>query len=137
MKTIIIIAALVAFVAVVLLARAAADKDKAASSNVTHVNGAEAAKWVAEKKGVVLDVRTPSEFAEGRIAGAKLVDSSSADFRKKLEALDKTQTYLVYCRSGSRSTRALKVFNELGFKSIVHLDGGVIAWIRAKQPLEK
>ena len=129
---------IIAFAASVLfVACAAEDRESDSAANVTHANAAEAAKLIAEKKVVVIDVRTSSEFSRGHIEGAKLISISSADFKEKLDQLDKNQTYLVHCASGVRSTRALKTFNSLGFKSIVHLDGGMDAWIKAGQPVQK
>ena len=112
---------------------------RAADTNVTritHVNAEQAQKLVTARQVVVLDVRTPKEFAAGHIAGAKNLDFSAADFEQSLAALDKNQTYLVHCASGSRSTRSLPQFEQLKFKSIYHLAGGLRAWQKAKLPVE-
>ncbi len=103
---------------------------------VQHVNlTAAAAKELlatdAEKKITVLDVRTPDEFKEGHIAGAKLVDFKAGDFDAKLAELDRDKTYLVHCRSGRRSSSAFAKMKELGFTSVYHLDGGILAWEEA------
>jgi rhodanese-related sulfurtransferase len=86
---------------------------------------------------VVLDIRTPSEFKTGRIAGAKNIDFNAADFTRKLAALDPTKAYLIHCRSGRRSDQSLKTFCKLNFQSIYHLEGGINEWKRAGLPLEK
>lgn len=86
---------------------------------------------------VVLDVRTPAEFASGHIAGAKNLDFNDAGFVDGLSKLDRGATYLVHCAAGGRSTRSLARFKELGFKSVVHLDGGFNGWVQAGQPVEK
>lgn len=112
--------------------------DGNAAKAVKHVDAAGAAKLLADQKKVeVLDVRTPDEFAEGHIAGAKNIDFQAKDFADKLGGLDKTQTYLVHCAAGGRSTRALETFQKLGFTHIVHLDGGMNAWKKAGQPVTK
>lgn len=108
-----------------------------AKTKVEHVDADGAAKLVADKKPVVLDVRTPKEYEAGHIAGAKLIDFNAADFEKKLATLDKGKTYLVHCAAGGRSTKSLEVFKKLEFKSVVHLDGGFKAWEKAGQPVEK
>ena len=108
----------------------------AAETNVTHINVAEAQKLIADKKVVVLDIRTPEEFAAGHIAGATNINFRAADFEKALTALDKKQTYVLHCASGNRSTQALPTFNKLGFSSVCHLDGGIKAWQKAKLPVE-
>jgi rhodanese-related sulfurtransferase len=108
-----------------------------AADAVTHVKAPEAAKLVQEKKATVLDVRTPEEFKEGHIEGAKNVDFKSPDFAAKLKEMDKSQPYLVHCRAGGRSTSSLKVLKELGFEKIFHLDDGLSAWEEAKLPVVK
>jgi rhodanese-related sulfurtransferase len=106
-------------------------------TKVEHVDAEGAAKLIAEKKVVVIDIRTPEEYKEGHIAGAKLINFRSNAFEPTLEKLDKDQTYLVHCAAGTRSTRSLSTFKRLEFKSIVHLDGGFTAWQKAGKPVEK
>ena len=77
---------------------------------------------------VIIDVRTPAEFAEGHIEGATLIDISSPSFAADIEALDRSGVYFVYCRSGNRSSVATSEMMALGFESVYELDGGVIAW---------
>jgi phage shock protein E len=104
--------------------------------NITHVNAEQAQKLIADKKVVVLDIRTPEEFAAGHIGGATNINFRAADFEKALAALDKDQTYVLHCASGNRSTQSLPAFSKLGFKSVCHLDGGIRAWQKAKLPVE-
>ncbi len=84
---------------------------------------------------VVLDVRTPEEFAEGHLEGAVLVDFYAADFAERLAALDTDVPYLVYCRSGNRSGQTLGLMEQLGFTSAVDVDGGIVAWAGAGLPV--
>lgn len=84
---------------------------------------------------VVLDVRTPEEFATGHLEGAVLVDFYAADFAEQLAALDTDVSYLVYCRSGNRSGQALGVMEQLGFISAADVDGGIVAWTGAGLPV--
>jgi rhodanese-related sulfurtransferase len=84
---------------------------------------------------VVLDVRTPEEFAEGHLEDAVLIDFYDADFADQLAALDPDVPYLVYCRSGNRSGQAISVMDELGFTSAVDVDGGIVAWAAAGMPV--
>src|SRR5690242_13639253 len=104
---------------------------------VQHVDAKQAQKLVAEKKVVVLDIRTPGEFNKGRIAGAKNIDFLAPDFEQRIEALDKSKSYLVHCASGGRSTHSLALFKKHDFQSIYHLDGGIKAWQKAGLPVEK
>ena len=77
---------------------------------------------------VILDVRTPREYGPEHISGALNVDYSSYSFRTNLDQLDKTKTYLIYCRSGRRSGLALDVMRELGFSEVYNIGGGILAW---------
>ena len=90
---------------------------------------------VTEAGVITLDVRTPGEFNEGHIEGAKLIDFQSGNFESEIATLDKTKTYAVYCRSGSRSGQAVKVMSDAGFTSVYNLNGGVIDWAGAGLPL--
>lgn len=91
----------------------------------------------ADDAFMVLDVRTPAEFAGGHLADARNIDLASPEFRDRVRSLNRNRTYLVYCRSGNRSSKALEVFRELGFTAVLHMDGGTLAWNAAGLPLEK
>ena len=90
---------------------------------------------VAEAGVITLDVRTPDEFAEGHVEGARLIDFQSGNFENEIAALDKNATYAVYCRSGNRSGQAVKVMQDAGFTNLFSMDGGVIDWANAGLPL--
>lgn len=78
---------------------------------------------------LVLDVRTPSEIAEGYIKGTQLfIDINGSNFQDELNKLDKSKTYLVYCRSGARSSRAAGAMIDAGFKVVYNLTGGIMGW---------
>lgn len=97
----------------------------------------EAAKELAsDKKPLILDIRTPREFAAGHLEGAINIDFMSKDFTEKLAELDRTKRYLIYCRSGVRSAKAMRRFKELEFASILHLKEGYLGWSK-KQPTIK
>jgi rhodanese-related sulfurtransferase len=99
---------------------------------------AEGRETIARRSGdpgfVLLDVRTPSEFAEERIRGAVMVDYRSPSFRDEMAKLDREKTYLVYCRTGNRTKGALQVMRELGFRNVLHLAGGITKWKEAGFP---
>jgi rhodanese-related sulfurtransferase len=65
---------------------------------------------------VVIDVRTPMEYADGHVEGSLNLDVESGTFESSLESLDKELTYLVYCRSGRRSAIAANLMRERGFE---------------------
>ena len=77
---------------------------------------------------VILDVRTPKEFSEGRIENAVNLDFHSENFREELDKLDKDKTYIVHCAKGVRSRKTLNVMKELGFKEAYNMKGGIVKW---------
>ena len=86
---------------------------------------------------VIVDVRTPEEFADGHIAGAINIDYYSETFRDELDKLDKNKTYLIYCRSGNRSGKALNIIEELNFREVYNMSGGIIEWKAEGLPTTK
>jgi len=103
-----------------------------------NLNPGDAQALIRENSGnpdfVVLDVRTPGEFARGHLEGALLIDYHSPEFRDRMAGLDRTKSYLVYCRTGSRSSRTVRIMNELGFQHIYHLEGGILRWLEEGLP---
>lgn len=82
-----------------------------------------------EKKAVVIDVRTPAEWQQGVIAGADLfIDYNGANFKQQIEKLDKSKTYIIYCRSGGRSAGASQIMSDAGFKNVINMQGGISSW---------
>ena len=81
-----------------------------------------------QPKTVVLDVRTPQEKAEGAVPGAQQINFFNPNFKSQIAKLDKSKTYLVYCRSGNRSKKACAAMGIMGFEKIYNLSGGIIAW---------
>jgi rhodanese-related sulfurtransferase len=104
---------------------------------IRHVDPAAAGQLIDEKKVVILDLRTPEEFQAGHLAGATNVNFRATDFAQQLDRLNKDQAYLVHCASGRRSTASLETFKKLKFKSVAHLDGGMMAWEKAGKPVVK
>ena len=84
---------------------------------------------------IILDVRTQGEFSEEHIEGAINLDRYSDTFRDELDELNKNKTYLVYCRSGSRSGQTKYIMKELEFKEVYNLSGGIIAWKAKELPV--
>lgn len=106
-------------------------------TEVTVLSAEEFAEKTKTPNVQLVDVRTPGEVAGGKIANAVNIDYNSDAFNEQAAKLDPAKPVLVYCKVGGRSTRAVKVFQELGFKEIYELDGGIISWNAAGQPLEK
>jgi len=86
-------------------------------------------KMIHEDRGViVLDVRTAQENSKIRIPNSLLIDFYKPNFIDNIEKLDKSKTYLVYCRSGNRSYSACKQMKEMGFEKVFNLVHGIICW---------
>ncbi len=86
------------------------------------------AERVATDGVVVLDVRTPAEFAEGHLPGAVNIDVESGDFTSDIAELDKDAEYAIYCRSGNRSKVAMQTMADEGFTDLADLNGGIGDW---------
>ncbi len=82
-------------------------------------------------KNVLIDIRTPDEFASGHITGAKMIDFRQGDFADQIKKLNHQQTILIYCRSGHRTQGARVEFEKQGFKQLVILKGGIQSWNEA------
>jgi len=83
------------------------------------------------QEGIILDVRTPKEWAQGTIKGAVKMNFFDADFTNQIETLDKTKPIYVYCKAGGRSSKAAMQLEKIGFTKIYDLDGGIGAWDEA------
>jgi phage shock protein E len=102
------------------------------SSTPKNVTVDEAEKLLMKNKEViVLDVRTPKEFAQGHLSGATNLNLYAPDFDQKLSALDKNKSYLVHCAMGGRSAEAVEKMKGLKFNSIYHMDEGFKGWENA------
>jgi len=100
------------------------------SQNLGYMNAdvLEFKNMMTEDNIVILDVRTPAETSKGMIDGAIEIDYKADGFDNKLDKLDKNKKYLVYCKSGGRSSKTAKKMVDKGFKSVVNLLGGYTAW---------
>jgi rhodanese-related sulfurtransferase len=91
-----------------------------------------------EDPGVLLlDVRSPQEFSEGHIPGARLVPLGDLAPRQWLqEHADRCSRLIVICQSGARARKAIEAFKKSGFDRCCLLEGGMDAWLRAGLPFE-
>ncbi len=86
---------------------------------------------------VILDVRTPGEYSGGHIENAVNIDHTGAAFSDEIGKLDRSKTYLVYCRTGRRSKAAAGQMEELGFVNVINMEGGITEWQDAGLPVTK
>lgn len=83
---------------------------------------------------IVLDVRTPAEYASGHVPGAINLPMGKT-FDDAIARLDPSKPYLVYCHSGKRSFLATKRMQGLGFTQLLNFRGGIAAWEDAGKPM--
>lgn len=89
----------------------------------------------ADRSLVVLDVRTPGEFAAGHLPGA--INIPHTELASRVAELDgsRESDIIVYCRSGVRAATALGVLEQSGFKRLFHLKGDYTRWSEEKRPV--
>ena len=102
------------------------------TAKVKNISTKKAHELIEERDGdsdfVILDVRTPEEFAEGHIENAVNIDFYADTFPDELDVLDRDKTYLIYCQSGDRSGSAARMMEELGFQDAYNMKGGINIW---------
>ena len=77
------------------------------------------------KKNVLLDVRTPEEFAAGHVPGAVNIDVKNPNFEEEIQKLDTKKNYFIYCKSGVRAKLATEKMQEKGFKNAKNFKDGM------------
>ncbi|AYN69037.1 rhodanese-like domain-containing protein [Euzebyella marina] len=82
--------------------------------------------------GILLDVRTPEEFAEGHLDGAVNLNWFEDDFKEKATKLNKNKPIYLYCKAGGRSAKAAEAMGKMGFE-VVNLEGGYDAYLQRQQ----
>jgi rhodanese-related sulfurtransferase len=86
---------------------------------------------------VVIDLRTPDELKQGKIANAIVIDYFGTDFEAAIQKLDRNKTYLLYCAGGSRSGDTAELMRGLGFRKVYDLEPGFNGWVKKKMPIQK
>lgn len=82
-----------------------------------------------DDNAIILDVRTEDEFNDGYIPNAINIDIYKGQgFIYKLDELDKSKNFYVYCKAGGRSLQACKIMNQMGFENTYNLLGGFMEW---------
>ena len=105
-----------------------ATTNAAKTNEIRHVSMDDIVKIMEENKDyVIVDVRTPDEYAEGHIPNAINIQNETINETVYNKLKDKNQLILIYCRSGSRSRQAAYKMQKLGYTNIVEF-GGIINW---------
>jgi rhodanese-related sulfurtransferase len=104
------------------------DKSEQKKASVTDVSVDEFKTLKDKQPGIVLDVRTPREVAEGKIENAEVIDITQPGFMDKASKLPKDQPVYVYCKAGGRSANASQKLLDAGFTQVYNVLGGMDAW---------
>ena len=96
--------------------------------NYELLSAADAAQLIRNTEPLLLDVRTPAEFARGHLEGAVLIPVQDLQVRWKEISDYRNQDVLIYCATGNRSTVASKILIDNGFKRILNLRSGIVDW---------
>ena len=113
------------FLAAILLAGCSAPKE---TVSYRQISMDEAITMMEEESGyIILDVRTPEEFADKHIPGAVNIPNETITAEEIPELPDKDQLILVYCRSGNRSKQASEKLADMGYTNVVEF-GGINSW---------
>jgi thioredoxin 1 len=99
------------------------------SASVKNLNPSEFEKGITQPNVLLIDVRTPEEFKEKHISGAKNVNVNDPEFEKRMLELDKSKPTYVYCLAGARSKKAADFAAANGFKEVYNLESGINAWM--------
>jgi rhodanese-related sulfurtransferase len=107
----------------------------AVASEVPTISGAQLESRI--EKVVILDVRTPEEFAAGHVPGARNIPHDQLPNRiAELTGIEDREV-VVYCRSGRRAATAQDTLAAHGFKRIIHLEGDMLKWEAERRPISK
>lgn len=82
----------------------------------------------------LIDVRTPEEHRQARLAGSRLISVQALPVRA--HELDRERPLLLYCASGGRSGMALDFLRQQGFGQAKHIAGGIMAWAEHGLPYQ-
>ncbi len=100
-----------------------------AQNTAKDINTEEFIALEQEENVYVIDVRTPGEVEASYISLTDyFFNVNDAKFKENIASLDKDKTYIVYCRSGARSTSAINYMEEQGFTNLYELSGGILSW---------
>lgn len=103
---------------------------------VPEVSTAEVAKMISSGRTVqLIDVREPSEFVAGHIAGSVLLPLG--DLTHRYREIDPDIPAVMICRSGRRSGIATQALARTGFSQVVNMAGGMLAWVKEGRGVEK
>ena len=117
---------LISFMACGQKENAKSNSTNAGQASISLISPADLNK--ANKDILLIDVRTPQEFASGHLENAVNINYFDSDFNEQFKTLDKNKAVYLYCKSGRRSANAAEKLEDMGFVKIYDLEGGVVNW---------
>jgi len=130
------ISAMAAITGISACSSSAPASSSTSSATGQHMTASDFSTAMKKPGTIVLDVRTPAEYASGHLPQAQNIDIEAADFATRIAALDKKATYAVYCHSGNRSGVAMGQMAAANFSNVYDLAGGIGAWQSMGGPME-
>jgi rhodanese-related sulfurtransferase len=83
----------------------------------------------------LLDVRTPQEYGQGKLAGSVLIPIG--EFERRIGEVPKNKTIVVYCAVGSRSLPVANFLSQQGYKDVYNMTDGIVGWYRNGFPVQR
>ena len=118
------------------------DMVAAAKAGIENLTPDDVADELAQGDALLVDLREPTETAEGIIPGAVLAPRGMLEFHADpatpyhLDDFDPARRVIVYCAAGSRSALGAVALQQLGYRDVAHLAGGFKAWVEEGRPVE-
>lgn len=115
-----------------------------AKATITECSVRDAIEFLG-KDTLFIDIREPTEFHRGRLPGAILLPRGLLEFelhkvvdqiRADRDTPPEDQHIILYCGTGGRSALAAKTAEEMGYQNVVSMDGGIVAWMQARLPVD-
>ncbi|MCD6306035.1 MAG: hypothetical protein J7M32_07080 [Deltaproteobacteria bacterium] len=107
-----------------------------ARSKITEISVEEAKAQLDKGGAIFMDCREPREYKQGHIPGAINIPRGLLEFKIAKVVPDKTTKIVMYCRSGGRASLACCSLEPMGYKNVVSIRGGWLAWTKAGYPVE-
>ncbi len=107
------------------------------NGNIRDISAKALIEQLKDSEMLILDVRTPREYAAGHVPGA--INMPHTSITSQLEKLQehKNKAIVIYCKSGRRAGMAEQILSDAGFKQLLHLDGDMDGWLEGNYPVEK
>lgn len=124
------------FIALLLMTLSLSSCSPSDNASVTQISPKESAGLIANDFGVIIDVRSVAEWNNKHIPGATLIPLS--DLKSRMGELEqyKNKQIIMQCAVGGRSSKAVEILQEAGFNNVSNMNGGLVAWEKAKLPVE-